>query len=149
MSYLGPGHKDVNQRLLVGPRSCHGLVQTVSEVAFPVPGTPHWAGQRKREREVVTFCRIPCRPFEGTEMAPSVTSWPVELTGLRGQCLKGVGFFTTLCHGVRKIQDTWILPPEPSLNPFRQIRASPVPRRPRGCLLQRSPCNVHDSHQQK
>lgn len=47
-SYLSPGHKDVNECVLIRPRTLHGLVQTVSEVALLVPGTPHWRMRGKR-----------------------------------------------------------------------------------------------------
>lgn len=46
-SYLSPGHNDVNERVLVGPRALHGLVQTVGKIALEVPGTSHWAGRSR------------------------------------------------------------------------------------------------------
>lgn len=55
MSYLSPGHDDVNECLLIGARALHGLVQTVSEIALLVPGAPHWAGQRTREGEAFSM----------------------------------------------------------------------------------------------
>lgn len=52
-SYLGSGHKDGNQSILVGPCTLHGFVQTLSKIALAVLGTPHWAGQRRRDDENV------------------------------------------------------------------------------------------------
>ena len=143
-SYLSPGHNDVNEGLLVGARTLHGLVQTVSKVALEVPGTPHCAGQRKREHEAVTFCSRTERRWGGAELAALGVDGIMTFERCRLHTVgKGSGRFPH-SQGTRLFNQV----------PFRHIRTSPIPRRPWGgggalWAPSGSPCSFHNSHQQK